>query len=1026
MYRILAVIIFLIFVIPVSAQDIRVTGKVLDENGDAMPGVGIIDMSRPANGTVSDRDGAWSITVDRGDTLEFSFLGYMTVEEPVRGRSRIDVTLEPESTLLDQTVVIGYGTSKKQDLTGAVAVVEMDDVRDNPVTSVAEALQGRVAGVDIVSGTGEAGEGTSIQIRGARSIAAGNEPLIVVDGVVDAVSDLNAINPSDIVSISVLKDVSSTAIYGSRGANGVIIVTTDRKPEGNSSYAVTLRSSTGFSNIAGSLDLMDAEEYATWQNMIRIQRGTAVRTEPQASGSSWAYYNPALLGEGTDWVKALSQTGVYNNQYAAVWSGNDNYHIWGAFGYTYYRGVVLGSSYHRYTGRANVDTRIGRRITVGARFSLTYYDVERTPAMISGTNTNAAIYLSPLLDTESTWNQYGYEDSQGQVFNNPYISAMNIDNDVDKWEMNIVPWIKVDFGKGFTLNSNLSFTRDNHLTNYYSPSYLPVAEARKTGGTAQRAYWDQQKLLSETTLNYRKSIRGGHDIEALVGFTASRRTQDNSTYRGTGFMNDDTGYYNMGGAMSPSDYSMSSYRYLKTTMSALGRVNYNYARRYYLTFTFRADGASNFSMARKWGFFPAAAFRWSVSNEPFMRDVWWLNDLSVRVSAGRSGNDAISSYLSMNTIRLSQSSWLFGDDTLLSSLPDRLANDSLTWETTDSYNLGLNFSAWQSRVNIEADAYLSVTRDLLLSVRNSQTTGYNTYFANLGNTRNIGVELSINTKNVRTPHFEWETTLTLSHNDQKVTDSGAGDEVVPTYMNPRSSTQYMYGYRTGYPVNALWGYQYAGVWHNQEEIDRNAHTNTYVSNIKDGANGGNVGRAKYVDVNGDGNLNQDDMVYLGNSDPLLYGGFQSNFKFFGKLNLNLYFTYSIGGKIYNLSELYMGSSIASYNKYRYVLDAWDAVRNPDSDIPMPQYDDGLASDRFVHDASFFRLKSASISYTFLLSRWSKVFKTLNVGISAENLFLLKYYNGFDPDVSTSSTVRRLDDGSFPRPRTFTLNLELKF
>ena len=203
MYRILAFIIFLIFVIPVSAQDIRVTGKVLDENGDAMPGVGIIDLSRPANGTVSDRDGAWSITVDRGDTLEFSFLGYMTVEEPVRGRSRIDVTLEPESTLLDQTVVIGYGTSKKQDLTGAVAVVEMDDVRDNPVTSVAEALQGRVAGVDIVSGTGEAGEGTSIQIRGARSIAAGNEPLIVVDGVVDAVSDLNAINPSDIVSISV-------------------------------------------------------------------------------------------------------------------------------------------------------------------------------------------------------------------------------------------------------------------------------------------------------------------------------------------------------------------------------------------------------------------------------------------------------------------------------------------------------------------------------------------------------------------------------------------------------------------------------------------------------------------------------------------------------------------------------------------------------------------------------------------------------------------------------------------------------
>ena len=475
MRRILTFIILLIIAVPVTGQDLEVKGKVLDENGEAMPGVGIIVKSKPGKGAVSDINGAYSITVDGRDTLEFSFLGYMTAEEPVRNRARIDVALEPQSTMLDQTVVIGYGTSKKMDLTGAVAVVEMDDIKDTPVTSVAESLQGRIAGVDIVSGTGEAGEGTSIQIRGARSIAAGNEPLIVVDGVVDAVSDLNAINPSDIVSISVLKDVSSTAIYGSRGANGVIIVTTDQKPKGNSSYAVTLRSSTGFSNIAGTLDLMDAEEYATWQNMIRIQRGTAVRTEPQSSGSSWAYYNPSLLGKGTDWVKALSQTGVYNNQYAAVWSGNDNYHIWGAFGYTYYRGVVIGSSYHRYTGRANVDTKIGRRITVGARFSLTYYDVERTSAQISGTNTNAAIYLSPLLDTESTWNQYGYEDSQGQVFNNPYISARNIQNDVDKWEMNISPWIKIDFGRGFTLNSTLSFSRDNHLTNYYSPSYLPVA-----------------------------------------------------------------------------------------------------------------------------------------------------------------------------------------------------------------------------------------------------------------------------------------------------------------------------------------------------------------------------------------------------------------------------------------------------------------------------------------------------------------------------------------------------------------------
>jgi hypothetical protein len=266
----------------------------------------------------------------------------------------------------------------------------------------------------------------------------------------------------------------------------------------------------------------------------------------------------------------------------------------------------------------------------------------------------------------------------------------------------------------------------------------------------------------------------------------------------------------------------------------------------------------------------------------------------------------------------------------------------------------------------------------------------------------------------------------MSHNSQKVTDSGAGDEVVPTYMNPRTSTQYMYGYKTGYPVNALWGYQYAGVWHSQEEIDRNEHTHTYVSNIKDGANGSNIGRARYMDINGDGNLNQDDIVYLGNSDPVVYGGIQNNIKLFGNLNIGFFFAYSVGGKIYNLSELYLGSTVTSYNKYRYVLDCWHPTRNPNSNIPRAGYDDGLASDFQVHDASFFRLKNVNISYNLLLSKWSKVFKTLNIGISAENLFLLKYYNGFDPDVSTDTNVRRLDNGSFPRPRTYTLNLELKF
>jgi hypothetical protein len=290
----------------------------------------------------------------------------------------------------------------------------------------------------------------------------------------------------------------------------------------------------------------------------------------------------------------------------------------------------------------------------------------------------------------------------------------------------------------------------------------------------------------------------------------------------------------------------------------------------------------------------------------------------------------------------------------------------------------------------------------------------------------MGVELTLSTKNIRKRKFNWNTSFTISHNMQTVLDSGAGNEVVPTYMNPRNSTQYLYGYKTGYPVNALWGYQCAGVWHNEEEIKRNSYTHTYVSTIADGSNQSNVGRTKYVDVNGDGFLDQNDIVYMGNSDPILYGGLMNDFTLWGNLNLSAFFAYSIGGKIYNLSELYLGSSCRSWNKYRYVLDAWDEVRNPDSDQAKPGWDDNMGSNRQIHDASFLRLKTVTISYKINLAKWSKVLRSMTVGFTGENLWLLKSYNGFDPDVSTSSTVRRLDDGSFPRPRTFTFNFRLDF
>lgn len=477
----------------------------------------------------------------------------------------------------------------------------------------------------------------------------------------------------------------------------------------------------------------------------------------------------------------------------------------------------------------------------------------------------------------------------------------------------------------------------------------------------------------------------------------------------------------------PDRLSASSYVQYQDKLSALGRFNYNYHRRYYVTLTLRGDGASNFAQNRKWGFFPAAALRWSIMNEKWFSKAPWLNDLSIRVSAGRSGNDAISPYMSLASFTSSYSNWIFGDDKLLAYTASKLANSDLTWETTTSYNLGLSFAGWGSRVVLEADAYVSDTNDLLLAMRNTQTTGYNTYYANAGSTRNIGQEVTLTTRNVVTKGFEWNSTLTVAHNSQLVTSVGSESEVVPTYLNPRStSPQYIYGYKTGYPVNAIWGYKYEGVWHTDEEIAYNEITRAYVSSIKTGANGTGLGRPKYADMNHDGLLDENDVVYLGSADPVVYGGFQNNFLIGKGLSLGVYFTYSLGGYIYNISELFAASGSASPNKYRKMLGAW-TTENPTSDICKAGFDDTLASSKSVYDASWLRLKAVSVNYNIPLSKKAKkVIKELSFGLSGDNLWLWKRYPGFDPDVNTSSSVFRLDNGSFPRSRTYAFNIQVRF
>lgn len=988
-----------------AAQSITVRGTVTDNEGEPLPGVAVIDKSKTTNAAVTDLDGKYSIKIFKDGFLEFSCLGYTTVLEAVNSRSVIDITLTPDTYALEDVVVIAYGTAKKSDLTGAVATVDMRSIEDVPATSVESALQGRVAGAEFVSSTGEPGSSASVQIRGSRSISAGNEPLIVVDGVVDAVSSLNEINPSDIKSISVLKDVSSTSLYGSRGANGVILITTESPVASN--FSVKFKATGGVSQIAGGLDIMNASEFAEYCNMC-LYFDSSLAGKPQTA-STYYFDDPSKYGEGTDWVKTMSRTAFYQDYNLSATGRSKVVKIETNFGYNNTQGIIIGSGFQRWTGRVLVEAKPFKWLQAGVRVYYANRSSDFATASITGTSATAAIYLSPLLGIEDTWNSYGSEVAAGgSVFNNPYIEANNITNRKNMANLNLMPYLHLYLGNYTQVLSKFSYVQQDDKRFYYSPSFMPVAKRYLSGGTAVAETYLSRMILSENTVTFKRTFSRNHTVDLLGGFTFETKDADYTYTRGTGYLDDNVTAKNMGSLLDPRNLSINDYETIRTRVSFLARANYDYRKKYYLTLTARADGASNFAPSRKWGFFPAIALRWNVNK-----------NLSLRASAGRSGNDAISPYLSIPTLTSARTGWIFGDYQPISFYNTRLANSNLTWETTDSYNLGLNASFLKERIQLEMDAYHSRTKDLLLAQKINRASGYDVWFNNVGSTVNTGIEASLTTRNIVKKRFGWSTTLTLSHNVQKVQDVGQ-EGLVGTFYNPRNTTQPLYGYKNGYPVNSIWGYQYAGVWHSQAEIDRNKITHTYVSDSNP-----SLGGTRYADINNDGILDQNDLVFQGSSDPVLYGGIQNTITW-RDLTVKAFFAYSLGGKIYNIWQFWNGSGSRAYNKYRFLLDSWHPVRNPDSDIPRAGYEDFVGSDRMLYDASWFRLKELSVSYRLKLPAKVKWIKSVQLGVSAENLFLLKNYIGFDPDVSTESGARRIDNASYPRPRTFVFNINLTY
>ena len=1006
-------IVALLFAQTAMAQKGRtITGQVFDNTGQPMIGATVVVVGNTNVGTTTDTQGKYKIKASADDQLSFSFLGYLEVTERVGNRTNINIVMNPENRTIDEVVVIGYGTQQKSDLTGAVTSVNMEDLANTAAASVDEALQGRLAGVEIMTTDGEPGSAASIRVRGSRSLTASNDPLIVVDGVMDAVASFADIDPAEIKNVTVLKDASSTAIYGSRGANGVILVTTHEARANK--LNVTFKGTFSLQELPRELDMMNAAEFASYRNDYYTNNNSSYRLWQNYKPR---YPNPSAYGEGTDWVDVMTRKAFSQKYFLSLAGGSKSTKVYFSLGYNDINGIVIDSDQQQFSTRLKIDHNVFKWLNLGVNTQYSKRHNNKSTTAISGTAVRAVTNLNPLMTPTESWDMLGDNGTNGgSVYDSPYLKALNLQNYDDRTILTMTPYVELVFNKNLKLKSQFSYVHTNDLGFYYSPSTMPVAERYRYGGSATRKNNIKINMLSETTLSYKKTFKKKHKLDVVGAFTAQNTTWNNSSQSGRGYLDDNVTAYNMGSLVDKRCLTVSSSASELQRYSVLARANYSYGGRYHLTFTGRGDASSNFAEGHKWAFFPAAAFKWSVTNEKFMKGTKsWLSDLSVRVSAGRSGNDAVSTYVSQMVLTTNQSGWLFGDSYEVSYYPTRIDNPNLTWEKTDSFNFGIDMSILNDRITMSLEAYTAKTKDLLYTMQNAAVTGFTTRYANIGDTQNKGVEFTFTSRNISRRNFQWTTNLTIAHNSSKVLDIATAYGYVSTY----SRGGYMiYGYAEGYPANSLWGFQYEGVWHTQEEIEQNKQTKTYVGYSK------NLGYARYADINHDGVLNDKDRIYLGSADPIVYGGLNNTFKIIKNLSVGVYFTYSIGGRMYNIMEFTTMSGTATSNKDRRMLEAWHMNRNPYSNIPGAYLTDSYGSDLFIYDASYLRLQNINVNYRFDLKKKTRYLRDISLTASISNVALLTKFPGYDPDAVSGG--RRIDTGRYPKPRTYSLAIQIRY
>ncbi|MDF7812125.1 TonB-dependent receptor [Hymenobacter sp. YC55] len=1032
----------------------QLTGRVVSQNNEGLPGVTVV-VKGTTIGTTTGADGSFTLPVpETAGTLVFSFIGFQTQEHRFAGAEKLSIKLTEDTKSLDEVVVVGYGTQKKADVTGAVATFDASRLEERPIARVDQALVGQLAGVQVKQNTGVPGRAFSVQVRGAGSITAGNEPLYVIDGFpLDNVSQngggrfangspLDNINPNDIENITVLKDAAAAAIYGSRAANGVVLITTKKGRSGKPQ--ITLNTYAGISQAAKKLDLLSSEEWV--ERAIEVINTNWVRSTPAAGPARTASQTTAermrILGVTTiqpsqmiderwlqpghpglqyiDWQDEAFRTGVTQSYQVAASGANENVNYYVSGNYTSQQGMVVGLGYKRYSARANVEIKANNRLKFGLNMSPTYSVTDDPGVEGKDNRLHQLVSMAPVVeDTAGVYTGYGKNEAYrwGTSTSSPVAVMENAIAKTNAFRTLSTVFAEYEPLSGLRLRSSLNLDNNDVTAKSYQPPGRTLATSQASGSYSG---YRRQTLVNENTITYSKVLGDKHDITALAGYAYNVSKLDNVRLAASGgFINNTVTTLN--GATNITGTGSNNTTETKNILiSYFGRLQYAYEGKYLLSTSIRRDGSSRFGKERQFGVFPAASLGWRISQENFMQDVSELSELKLRSSIGLSGNNSIGDYNSIATLGFNNYTFGGNAGTLATGqAPNRVFNPELGWEKNQTIDFGIDVGLLKNRIYASFDYYTKTSKDLLLNVPIPTASGFATNLVNIGEVVNKGWEVELNTTNLNNA-LSWTTSINFSHNANKVTRLGEGQTKieVPSVTNEPNNV-----IQIGQPLYAIYVVRQNGIL-SQSDIDNGAPR--YGNQT--------AGDPRYEDANGDGKIDTNDRVIVGQPSPKYTWGITNNFKYKG-FDLSFLIQGQNGGYIYSLLGRAIDRTSVGFqeNALGRSRDRWRSEEDPGAGIK------GKAATNFgflkntdwLYSSNYYRVRNITLGYDLGRVINKQIAQGARVYVTAENFFGHdKYYGGYNPDAVNTDNgggfTSGVDYGGLPLAKSLILGLNVTF